>query len=87
MYSNNVCCFFQAKPKRKKSGKNKKGKNGNTRAGKDDSNEITLEKLLSRPVMLNVYYTCHNAADFLAIRPVEYVPRAKRKTSVQTIYC
>ena len=60
--------------------KNRKGKRSAKGGRKSEkvrasSQEITLESLLSPAVMLNAYYTCHNAADFLRIRPVEGLKR------------
>ncbi|KAL5272373.1 hypothetical protein ACHWQZ_G000541 [Mnemiopsis leidyi] len=60
--------------------KNKKGKRSAKGGRKSEkirapSPEMTVESLLRPDVMLNAYYTCHNAADFLRIRPVEGLKR------------
>ena len=39
---------------------------------------------MSPAVMLNAYFTCHNAADFLSIRPVVGVKRTSTWSKYNT---
>ena len=75
MFNLNDRLFQNKVPNRNKKGKRLGKKGRNSAKNKVPSQEITLETLMSPAVMLNAYYPCHNAADFLSIRPVDRIKR------------